>query len=203
MKYFFLSVLFLGMFIVLQTPTVEAGCGTCDKTVVQNATNTASFTTLVAAVQAAGLAEKLSGPGPFTVFAPTNEAFSKLPPGTLEELLKPENKAKLVSVLTYHVVPGNVKAKDVVKLKEATTVAGSNVAIVVKNGVIMIDGAKVVQTDITSSNGVIHVIDAVIRFLCAQNDGSTQPAGRDEKRQGVWNAPPLASAMRVESARPD
>ena len=162
MKYFFLSVLFLGMFIVLQTPTVEAGCGTCDKTVVQNAANTASFTTLVAAVQAAGLAEKLSGPGPFTVFAPTNEAFSKLPPGTLEELLKPENKAKLVSVLTYHVVPGNVKAKDVVKLKEATTVAGSNVAIVVKNGVIMIDGAKVVQTDITSSNGVIHVIDAVI-----------------------------------------
>ena len=162
MKYCFLSVLFLGMFIVLQTPTVEAGCGTCDKTVVQNATNTASFTTLVAAVQAAGLAEKLSGPGPFTVFAPTNEAFSKLPPGTLEELLKPENKAKLVSVLTYHVVPGNVKAKDVVKLKEATTVAGSNVAIVVKNGVIMIDGAKVVQTDITSSNGVIHVIDAVI-----------------------------------------
>ena len=162
MKYFFLSVLFLGMFIVLQTPTVEAGCGTCDKTVVQNATNTASFTSLVAAVQAAGLAEKLSGPGPFTVFAPTNEAFSKLPPGTLEELLKPENKAKLVSVLTYHVVPGNVKAKDVVKLKEATTVAGSNVAIVVKNGVIMIDGAKVVQTDITSSNGVIHVIDAVI-----------------------------------------
>ena len=162
MKYFFLSVLFLGMLIVLQTPTVEAGCGTCDKTVVQNAANTASFTTLVAAVQAAGLAEKLSGPGPFTVFAPTNEAFSKLPPGTLEELLKPENKAKLVSVLTYHVVPGNVKAKDVVKLKEATTVAGSNVAIVVKNGVIMIDGAKVVQTDITSSNGVIHVIDAVI-----------------------------------------
>jgi len=162
MKYCFLSVLFLGMFIVLQTPTVEAGCGTCDKTVVQNATNTASFTTLVSAVQAAGLAEKLSGPGPFTVFAPTNEAFSKLPPGTLEELLKPENKAKLVSVLTYHVVPGNVKAKDVVKLKEATTVAGSNVAIVVKNGVIMIDGAKVVQTDITSSNGVIHVIDAVI-----------------------------------------
>jgi len=162
MKYFFLSVLFLGMLIVLQTPTVEAGCGTCDKTVVQNATNTASFTTLVAAVQAAGLAEKLSGPGPFTVFAPTNEAFSKLPPGTLEELLKPENKAKLVSVLTYHVVPGNVKAKDVVKLKEATTVAGSDVAIVVKNGVIMIDGAKVVQTDITSSNGVIHVIDAVI-----------------------------------------
>ena len=162
MKYFFLSVLFLGMLIVLQTPTVEAGCGTCDKTVVQNATNTASFTTLVAAVQAAGLAEKLSGPGPFTVFAPTNEAFSKLPPGTLDELLKPENKAKLVSVLTYHVVPGNVKAKDVVKLKEATTVAGSNVAIVVKNGVIMIDGAKVVQTDITSSNGVIHVIDAVI-----------------------------------------
>ncbi len=162
MKYFFLSVLFLGMLIVLQTPTVEAGCGTCDKTVVQNATNTPSFTTLVAAVQAAGLAEKLSGPGPFTVFAPTNEAFSKLPPGTLDELLKPENKAKLVSVLTYHVVPGNVKAKDVVKLKEATTVAGSNVAIVVKNGVIMIDGAKVVQTDITSSNGVIHVIDAVI-----------------------------------------
>lgn len=162
MKYIFVSVMFLGMFIVLQTPMVEAGCGTCDKTVVQNATNTASFSTLVAAVKTAGLTETLSGPGPFTVFAPTNEAFSKLPPGTLDELLKPENKAKLVSVLTYHVVPGNVKAKDIVKLKEAKTVAGSNVAIVVKNGVIIIDGAKVVQTDITSSNGVIHVLDAVI-----------------------------------------
>ncbi len=140
----------------------DAGCGTCDKTVVENAAANESFKTLVAAVKAAGLAETLSGPGPFTVFAPTDEAFAKLPAGTLESLLKPENKSKLVEILTYHVVPGNVKAKDVVGLKDAKTVNGKNVTITVKEGTVFVDGAKVVKTDITSKNGVIHVIDAVI-----------------------------------------
>lgn len=139
-----------------------AGCGTCDKTVVENAVGNDDFKTLVAAVKAAELVETLSGEGPFTVFAPTNKAFEKLPKGTVEELLKPENKKKLASILTYHVVAGKVMAKDVVKLEEAKTVQGSKVKISVKDGVVMIDGAKVIKTDIACKNGVIHVIDAVI-----------------------------------------
>lgn len=139
-----------------------AGCGTCDKTVVENAANNADFSTLVAAVKAAGLAETLSGTGPFTVFAPTNAAFAKLPKGTVESLLKPENKAKLVKILTYHVVPGKVMSKQVVKLNKAKTVEGSDVAIAVTGGTVTVDGAKVIKADINSSNGVIHVIDAVI-----------------------------------------
>ena len=139
-----------------------AGCGTCDKTVVENAVNNENFSTLVAAVKAAGLAETLSGSGPFTVFAPTNAAFEKLPAGTVEKLLKPENKGQLVKVLTYHVVPGKVMSKDVVKLNKATTVEGSDVAIAVSGGTVTVDNAKVIKTDINSSNGVIHVIDTVI-----------------------------------------
>lgn len=139
-----------------------AGCGTCDKTVVENAANNADFSTLVAAVKAAGLAETLSGSGPFTVFAPTNAAFEKLPAGTVEDLLKPENKAKLVKILTYHVVPGKVMSKQVVKLDKAKTVEGGEVAIAVNSGTVTVDGAKVIKADINSSNGVIHVIDAVI-----------------------------------------
>ena len=141
---------------------VLAGRGTCDKTVVENAANNADFSTLVAAVKAAGLAETLSGSGPFTVFAPTNAAFAKLPEGTVESLLKPENKAELVKILTYHVVPGKVMSKQVVKLDKAKTVEGSEVAIAVSGGTVTVDGAKVVKADINSSNGVIHVIDAVI-----------------------------------------
>lgn len=144
------------------TRTALAGCGTCDKTVVENAVNNENFSTLVAAVKAAGLAETLSGSGPFTVFAPTNAAFEKLPAGTVEKLLKPENKGQLVKVLTYHVVPGKVMAKDVVKLNKATTVEGSDVAIAVSGGTVTVDNAKVIKTDINSSNGVIHVIDTVI-----------------------------------------
>ena len=144
------------------TRAALAGCGTCDKTVVENAVNNENFSTLVAAVKAAGLAETLSGSGPFTVFAPTNAAFEKLPAGTVEKLLKPENKGQLVKVLTYHVVPGKVMAKDVVKLKKATTVEGSDVAIAVSGGTVTVDNAKVIKTDINSSNGVIHVIDTVI-----------------------------------------
>ncbi len=129
--------------------------------VVQVASSAGSFNTLVAAVEAAGLVETLSGPGPFTVFAPTDEAFAKLPPGTIDELLQPENKDQLVSILTYHVVSGKVMAADVVQLTEATTVQGQSIAIDTSEGV-KVNDANVVQTDIAASNGVIHVIDTVL-----------------------------------------
>jgi uncharacterized surface protein with fasciclin (FAS1) repeats len=132
------------------------------KDIVDTAVGAKSFTTLVAAVKAAGLVETLKSKGPFTVFAPTDEAFAKLPEGTVESLLKPENKDKLVAVLTYHVVPGKVMAADVVKLKNAKTVQGGEVDIVVADGKVKVDNANVVKTDIECSNGVIHVIDAVI-----------------------------------------
>jgi transforming growth factor-beta-induced protein len=122
----------------------------------------AKFNTLVAAVKAAGLVDTLKRPGPFTVFAPTDEAFARLPAGTLETLLKPENRARLQSILTYHVVPGRVMAKDVVKLHSAKSVEGRNITIKTMNGGVMVDNAHVTKTDIETSNGVIHVIDAVI-----------------------------------------
>jgi transforming growth factor-beta-induced protein len=130
--------------------------------IVDTAVAAGSFKTLVAAVQAAGLVDTLKGAGPFTVFAPTDEAFAKLPPGTVEMLLKPENKAKLVAILTYHVVPGDVMAADVVKLKTAKTVNGQMVAVRSSMGSVTIDKAKVIKTDIACSNGVIHVIDTVL-----------------------------------------
>lgn len=130
--------------------------------IVQTAASNASFTTLVAAIQAADLVDMLQSNGPFTVFAPTNEAFEKLPKGTLDALLKPENKDKLVEILTYHVVPGKVFAKDVVKLDEAATVQGQRVSINADGHCVTIDQANVVQTDIKTKNGVIHVIDSVI-----------------------------------------
>jgi len=135
-----------------------------DKTIVEIAAGNPDFSTLVAAVKAAGLAETLSGDGPFTVFAPTNAAFEKLPKGTVETLLKPENKDKLASILKYHVVAGKVMAADAVKLdgKSAKTVEGSLAPITVKDGAAYIGGAKIVKTDIVGKNGVIHVIDAVI-----------------------------------------
>lgn len=132
------------------------------KDIVDTAVEAGSFDTLVAAVKAAGLVDVLKGDGPFTVFAPTDEAFAKLPEGTLESLLKPENKEKLVSILTYHVVSGNVKAADVVGLTSAATVQGQEVKISVDGETVKIDGAQVVKTDIETSNGVIHVIDSVI-----------------------------------------
>ena len=130
--------------------------------IVDTAVAAGSFTTLAAALQAAGLVDTLKGKGPFTVFAPTDEAFAKLPKGTVEDLLKPENKAKLAAILTYHVVPGAVKADQVVKLTDAKTVNGQSVTIKVDGGTVMVDGAKVVKTDIEATNGVIHVIDSVI-----------------------------------------
>ena len=130
-------------------------------TVVDIAVGNPDFSTLVTALKAAGLVDTLNGKGPFTVFAPTNAAFAKLPSGTVESLIKPENKAKLTAILTYHVVAGRVLAKDVVTLKSATTVQGSKVKINVRKGV-MVNNAKVIKTDIQGSNGVIHVIDTVL-----------------------------------------
>jgi transforming growth factor-beta-induced protein len=129
--------------------------------IVDTAVNAGSFKTLAAALKAAALVETLKGKGPFTVFAPTDEAFAKLPAGTVETLLKPENRAKLTAILTYHVVAGEVKAADVVKLKSAKTVQGQMVAIDATDGV-KINNAKVVKADIECGNGVIHVIDTVL-----------------------------------------
>ena len=131
------------------------------KDIVDTAVGAGSFGTLVAAVQAAGLVETLKGDGPFTVFAPTDEAFAALPEGTVEELLKPENKDQLTAILTYHVVPGKVMSGDLTNGMEAGTVQGSNVTIMTDGGV-TVEGANVVTADIETSNGVIHVIDTVI-----------------------------------------
>jgi len=130
--------------------------------IVDTAVKAGSFNTLVAAVKAAGLVDTLKGKGPFTVFAPTDAAFAKLPAGTLEMLLKPENKAKLVSILTYHVVPGAVMSGDIAGKKIMVgTVQGSKIDVNATQGV-MVDGAKVVTADVMASNGIIHVIDSVI-----------------------------------------
>lgn len=131
------------------------------KTVVDVAVGSPDHTTLVTAVKAAGLAETLSGPGPFTIFAPTNAAFAKLPAGTLESLLKPENKAKLAAILTYHVVPSKVMAADV-KTMEAPTVNGKKLSVKADGMGVMVNKAKVTATDLEASNGVIHVVDTVI-----------------------------------------
>jgi len=132
------------------------------KDIVDTAVTAGSFTTLAKALEAAGLVETLKGAGPFTVFAPTDEAFAKLPAGTLDTLLKPENRAKLTRILTYHVVPGRVMAADVVKLHSATAVSGDTIAIATHGGGVTVDNAHLVKTDIVATNGVIHVIDAVI-----------------------------------------
>ncbi|HXV82544.1 MAG TPA: fasciclin domain-containing protein [Candidatus Binatia bacterium] len=133
-----------------------------DKDIVEIAVSAGSFDTLVAAVEAAGLVDTLKGEGPLTVFAPTDEAFAKLPEGTVENLLKPENKDKLTAILTYHVVPGRVTASEVVNLSSAPSVNGREIRISAQNGQVMVDNARVVQTDIMATNGVIHVIDSVI-----------------------------------------
>jgi len=130
--------------------------------IVDTAVAAGNFKTLAAALQAADLVDTLKGKGPFTVFAPTDAAFGKLPDGALQELLKPENKEKLTAILTYHVVPGRVTASDVVKLSTAKTAQGAEAKIRVKDGKVYVDNALVTTTDIKAGNGVIHVIDSVI-----------------------------------------
>lgn len=143
------------------TSATLAFAGGHSKDIVDTAVDAGTFTTLVAAVQAAGLVDTLKGEGPFTVFAPTDEAFAALPEGTVETLLKPENKDKLIAILTYHVVAGKVMSTDLSNNMMAPTVQGSDVMIMTEGGV-TVNGAKVVAADIEASNGVIHVIDAVM-----------------------------------------
>lgn len=133
-----------------------------DKTIVETAASAGSFSTLLAAAQAAGLAELLGSEGPFTVLAPTDEAFAKLPAGTVESLLKPENKAKLAGILKYHVIPGRVDANSAVSAGAAATAQGGEVMFGIRDGRLVVNGAGVIGTDIDASNGVIHVIDTVL-----------------------------------------
>jgi len=150
------------VFSLLMCSLAVNAAGADKKDIVDTAVAAGNFKTLTAALKAAGLVDTLKGAGPFTVFAPTDDAFAKLPAGTVDDLLKPENHDKLVAILTYHVVPGRVLAKDVVKLHEAKTVNGKEVKISAAGGKVMVDNANVVKTDIVCSNGVIHVIDSVI-----------------------------------------
>ena len=135
---------------------------TADKDIIDTAVSAGQFKTLATAITAAGLAETLKGPGPFTVFAPTDAAFARLPAGTVENLLKPENKAQLTAILTYHVVPGVTTAADVVKLDAAKTVSGKMVSVRTSGGSVMLNNAHVVNADIAASNGIIHIIDSVL-----------------------------------------
>ncbi len=132
------------------------------KNIVETAVSTNMFNTLVAAVKAAGLADTLMGDGPFTVLAPTDDAFKKLPAGTIESLLKPENKDMLVKILTYHVISGEVRSDQVAAMQKAKTLQGQKVKIKTKGSAVMINGAKVIKADVEASNGVIHVIDTVL-----------------------------------------
>jgi uncharacterized surface protein with fasciclin (FAS1) repeats len=150
------------MLCILFSSTAIAMAGGHMKNLVETAAGNDAFKTLVAAVKAAGLVETLAGKGPFTVFAPTNEAFAKLPEGTVESLLKPENKDKLISVLTYHVVPGKVMSKDIKPSQMVKTVNGQQVSIKLSYGKVSVDGATVTAADVEADNGVIHVIDTVI-----------------------------------------
>ena len=148
---------------LLASPSAFAGGTTvASKDIVDTAVSAGSFKTLAVALEAAGLVETLKGKGPFTVFAPTDDAFAKLPEGTLKSLLKPENKQKLTSILTYHVVAGNVKAADVIKLSSAKTLNGQSATIKTIGGKVLINGATVVKADIAATNGTIHVIDTVL-----------------------------------------
>ena len=158
----FLTVFTFFSIALIALGSVQLSSAMGQKDIVDTAIASGSFKTLVTALKAADLVDTLKGKGPFTVFAPTDEAFAKLPAGTLESLLKPESKSKLQGILTYHVVPSKVMASDVVKLNSAKTVNGQSLTIKVKYGTVMVDNAKVTKTDIKCTNGVIHVIDAVV-----------------------------------------
>ena len=169
------------------------------KDIVTTAVEAGSFKTLVAAVKAAGLVETLQGKGPFTVFAPTDEAFAKLPAGTVETLLKPENKSQLVAVLTYHVVAGTVAAADVVKLTAAATLNGQRVDIKVAGGKVQVDQATVVATDIHCSNGIIHVIDQVILPSTLNIPATADKAGKFKTLLAAAKAAGLVEALSGET----
>lgn len=158
MKSFALVIGSVVMVGVLAVPPAQAQ----NKDIVDTAVAAGSFNTLAKALTAAGLVQTLKGSGPYTVFAPTDEAFAKLPAGTLENLLKPEQKAELRRILTYHVVSGKVMAADVVKMTSAQAVSGDTITVMTRGGKVQVNHANVVKTDISASNGVIHVIDAVI-----------------------------------------
>jgi uncharacterized surface protein with fasciclin (FAS1) repeats len=158
----FITRLSLGLATAALVVSAGSGINAQGKDIVTTAVDAGQFTTLAAALQAAGLVDTLKGAGPFTVFAPTDAAFAKLPAGTVEDLLKPENKARLTAILTYHVVPGRVMAADVVKLSSAMTVQGGSLTVSATGGSVKVDNATVTATDIAASNGVIHVIDTVV-----------------------------------------
>jgi uncharacterized surface protein with fasciclin (FAS1) repeats len=147
---------------MLSAAAVYAQDSNKTKDIVETASAAGSFKTLAKALEAADLVETLKGNGPYTVFAPTDEAFARLPAATLNDLLKPENKKQLQRVLTYHVVPGRVTASEVVKLRTAKAVSGDTIEIKSQGDTVMVDDARVVKTDVNASNGIIHVIDAVI-----------------------------------------
>ena len=160
------SAAFLG-FVAAPAPAIAAeraapAAAAAEKDIVDTAVAAGQFNTLAAALKAAGLVETLKGAGPFTVFAPTDEAFAKLPAGTVEDLLKPENKEKLVAILTYHVVPAKATSKDVAGMSSAKTVNGKEVTIKTDGAHVMINDATVAKADVMASNGVIHVIDTVL-----------------------------------------
>ena len=183
------------------TPAENTGTWQTDSSagigdVVDTAVAADNFDTLVAAVKAAGLVETLKGPGPFTVFAPTDEAFTKLPEGTVESLLKPENRAKLVAILTYHVVPGQVIAKEAAELPKADTVQGASVLISAKDGTVRVGAANVIKADIAASNGVIHAIDTVL--LPQDIVGTAQAAGQFETLLAAAKAAGLVDALKGE-----
>jgi len=148
--------------LVAVLAVLPALAGTSSPDIVDTAVEAGSFNTLVAAVEAAGLVDALKGDGPLTVFAPTDEAFAKLPSGTVEDLLKPENREKLQAILKYHVVPGKLTAQDVTSSSGATTLQGKSVSFAVEGGAVKVSEAQVVQADVECSNGVIHVIDTVL-----------------------------------------
>jgi uncharacterized surface protein with fasciclin (FAS1) repeats len=152
----------LALTLAVAVPSGTGFARGAEKNIVETAAAAGSFNTLAAALRAAGLVEALEGAGPFTVFAPSDEAFAKLPAGTIEDLLKPENREKLKAILTYHVVPGKVLARDVVKIKSARTLNGQELRITVTGGNVRVNDAAVIKTDVEASNGVIHVIDSVV-----------------------------------------
>jgi len=156
-----LTITALALSALALSPVQAADKCAASGDLVAVASGAGSFNTLVAAVKAAGLVETLQGKGPFTIFAPTDEAFAKLPAGTVENLLKPENKDQLIAILTYHVVAGKVMAADV-KTMQAKTVNGKELSIKVADGKVTVDSANVTKTDVAASNGVIHVIDTVV-----------------------------------------